>query len=245
MRAAGTVEFRHGLAWGSPVLSQPGYRGVGLIDFERGRTRVVQIGLPDATMQTLKARRSRNPLRRLALGGLRRLLEHASAACEMRFEGDAVFARRSDTEPWLEVGPPRSGRSGRRLANDPAWTIDVLDAPPAAIRQQQESARSDGGSQIEVLLDLKEAQRLLPDELAAEAAQAGSSDRLRRVPMQMVLSEDGLPRRIAISPSISTDSGEAAWQVLEFTRFRVRFDEPNLWIEWRRLNREARLANES
>jgi hypothetical protein len=163
----------------------------------------------------------------------------------MRFEGDAVFARRSDTEPWLEVGPPRSGRSGRRLANDPAWTIDVLDAPPAAIRQQQESARSDGGSQIEVLLDLKEAQRLLPDELAAEAAQAGSSDRLRRVPMQMVLSEDGLPRRIAISPSISTDSGEAAWQVLEFTRFRVRFDEPNLWIEWRRLNREARLANES
>jgi hypothetical protein len=202
LRQRRTASFRYGWAWGSPEIPPDGLRGVGTADFEQRETRVVGVAIPPRVVRQMRAISFRHPLRWLFFGLLGRKLEH-QAASEHRFGGE--------------------GGAGPGIPN-PLWPALVLDAPLGA----PEVSALD--SQVELQVDLTHALDLLPADLAKSLRKGDG--RLRGTPLHVSLADDGVPDRIAISPSDSAYSDETFWRVVEFTRFGVDCEGVDLWAEW-------------
>jgi hypothetical protein len=125
MKTSQTAAFQHGAAWSTPVLTKDGIQGVGVTDFERGVTRVVQIGLPETVLRQIETRPSRNPLRRWGYRLFGAVLRQASVAREIRFERESVWIRDDGRSEWEEV-PLSEVNDPRPLANDPTWILQLF-----------------------------------------------------------------------------------------------------------------------
>jgi len=201
LREQRTASFRHGWAWGSPEIPADGLRGVGVVDFERGLTRVVGVGIPPRIVRGMRAVSIHRPLRWMFFGLLGRKLQHQSGT-EERF------------------GPESMSGGGP----NPIWPVQLLDA-------QLGSPEFSGGREIEARVDLTGALDVLPRDLANSLGKKRADNRVRSTPLRVSLDEAGVPTRIAISPSDSRLVEGTFWRVVDFTEFGVDCDGVDLWAE--------------
>ena len=221
----GPLYFWHGLS-PEPALTPGGLRGVGVADLNGRRTRVVQVGLPEASLSGLR-RRSRNPLRAVGLVLMRAVLTKASAAREYQFEGCRVSVRDHGGDPWSDISDPAASAEGPRLVNDPGWVLDLLRAPERALREIAKDPARGGGWCYRLRLDFHELSYLLP---RAERDQvAGRHEAVAAI--NVLMSAEGQPARVALLPP--RDEINPLWLVVELQEYGVSFDDKDLWAEWR------------
>jgi hypothetical protein len=201
LREQRTASFRHGWAWGSPEIPADGLRGVGVVDFERGLTRVVGVGIPPRIVRGMRAVSIRRPLRWIFFGLLGRKLQHQSGT-EERFGPES-----------MPGGVP-----------NPIWPVQLLDA-------QLGSPEFAGNREIEARVDLTGALDVLPRDLAHSLGKKRADNRVRSTPLRVSLDETGVPTRIAVSPSDSPLAEGTFWRVVEFTEFGIDCDGVDLWAE--------------
>jgi hypothetical protein len=220
LRARGTATFRHGVAWDTPMLTTDGLRGVGVTDFERGVTRVVQIGFPRAVRRQIEGRRSRNPLRRWGFRTFAAALRRAGVAREILFERESVWLRDDERGGWEEVPAPEA-TDLRPLANDPTWILQPLVSATGAARS--------------FIVDAQMVKASLPREIMDELGLDRTS-RSAEIEFDVTLAEDGVPRRIGVLlPTGRRTSGQMIWEVLEFTGYGLPFDQVDLWHAWHQI----------
>jgi hypothetical protein len=209
LREQRTASFRHGWAWGSPEIPSDGLRGVGVVDFERGVTRVVGVAIPPRVVAGMRAISIRRPLHWVFFGLLGRKLQHQSGA-ESRFA-------------------PGSTPGG---VPNPLWPVQLLDAELGS------PAFSDGPGEreIDARVDLTRALDVLPRDLADKLCKKSVDNRVRSTPLRISLDEGGVPTRVAISPSDSGLVDGTFWRVVEFSEFGVDCDGIDLWAEAAALN---------
>jgi hypothetical protein len=209
LREQHTASFKHGWAWGSPDIPADGLRGVGVVDFERGLTRVVGVAIPPRVVGQMRAVSIRRPLDRVFFGLLGRGLQHQSGG-EDRFGAGSAPG-----------GVP-----------NPIWPVQLLDAELGS----PEFSSGPGDREIEARVDLTGALDVLPADLAHKLGKKGADNRVRSTPWRISLDEAGVPTRIAISPSDSGFVDGTFWRVVEFTEFGIDCDGVDLWAEASALN---------
>lgn len=113
------------MAWETPVLTKDGVRGVGVIDFDRPETRVVQAGLSELVIRGLEIRRTRNPVRLLGFRGFAAILRRSKGAGEFRFVPESAWSRDEHGGDWEPVRPVETPRT-RPFSGDPTWTLQLM-----------------------------------------------------------------------------------------------------------------------
>jgi hypothetical protein len=229
LAAQRTASFRYGIARGTPTLSPRDYTATGIIDFEGARVRMVTVSLPAEFMRSLSVR-PRNPLRRVAFAGIRALFHRLAVAREVCYWAGRVSVRDSPGAAWDDV--PAGADEGRPPINNPAWIVELLRAPPAAVHVRSEEPEAEDGLRMDIAIDLSLIEDGLPGPLAQDL-RGSKRERLTRTPMHICLSAQRIPTRLAISTGVYEDTGDDGWSVLEFTSYGSPFEGPDLWREWR------------
>jgi hypothetical protein len=228
-----TVCFVFGHERGRAELTADGFLGVGIADLERGVSRIVGASLPRHFLRDVDRARRRSRGRRLAIALLKRLFPDMAEVSERRYEAGSVELRKSRSDEWLKVGAPDGGRTSRPNVNDPTWILRLLDAPAEAISEWRPHQEADE-CQIDFRIDLHRVADVLPANAAQRIATANEGDRMRHVPVRLVVTTEGIPRSVAVSLAVFAETGEESWQVIEFTKFGTDCKEADLWDRWER-----------
>jgi hypothetical protein len=113
---------------------------------------------------------------------------HAKCPCRGRFERGRCEARRSPHEAWQ----PNQIRN-------PAWVVDLLDLPPAAVRLVGDQQTHSTDRQVEVALDAAAVSGVAPRLLRSMVRCSGTERGTGEIPLQLTFSPVAPPRELSLS----------------------------------------------
>jgi hypothetical protein len=228
LRESRTALFRHGFAWGGPRLRPEGHRGVGFVDFTTGRTDVVQIAAPRGVARRFEIPTSPNPARRWFARALGRLTATRNTPVEVRFERGRCEARHSPGEAWRPSQIP-----------NPAWLVDLLDLPSAAVRVVGDQRTSPDDRQVEAAVDAAAVSEVAPVAVQSTVRHARAKRVVGELSFHLRFSPAERPRELSLSLGQTAHTSERLWTTIEFIELGGVVADRDLWKAWELLAAEG------